>query len=140
MNSDPFAPAAAETPGRDPYLGMTTDGWLAIAFAMLLVPAALSGMLALLTGMVGITALFVPIPTEPGDPPMSVIGLMECAILLVPTALYGGAAMGIFTRQKWGWVLGLIGFGLWLSGCCAPLALAGFYALLREDGRKAFGM
>jgi hypothetical protein len=132
---DPFAAPS----GRDPYAGISTDGWLAIAFALLVVPAGMCGMLAIITGLVGVMGLVVDIPTNPGDPPIAVIGFIECAFMLVPTVLYSAAALGVFTRQKWGWVMALIGFGLWMGGCCAPLALAGFYALLREDGRKAFG-
>ena len=34
---------------------------------------------------------------------------------------------------------GLTAFGLWLGGCCMPVGLYGFYALLREPIRKAYG-
>lgn len=136
--SNPFE-ASEAGPARDPMFGITNDGWITIALALLIVPAGLCGMLALVTGAVGVMGLFVDIPTEPGEPPIWVIGLIECAVMLIPTALYSGAAAGVFLRAKWGWVLALIGFALWMSGCCMPLGLAGFYALLREDGRRAFG-
>jgi hypothetical protein len=134
---NPFEGTA--TPPRDPLLGLTNDGWLTIAVAMLVVPGGIAGVLALLTGGVGVVGLFVDVPTAEGEPPLWVIGIAECLFMMVPTVLYGAAATGVYLRTKWGWVLALIGFGLWMGGCCMPLGLAGFYALLREEGRRAFG-
>jgi hypothetical protein len=136
-SSNPFQ--GTDAPTRDPVLGITNDGWLTIALAMLVVPAGICALLAVVTGGVGVVGLFVDVPMEPGDPPLAVIGLLECAFMLIPTALYGSAAAGVYLRTKWGWMLALIGFGLWMGGCCMPLGLAGFYALLREEGRRAFG-
>lgn len=127
-------------PARDPYLGMTTDGMLVVAMAELLVAAGISGCFMALTALMTVVSLVVDIPTEPGDPPMWVIAPIETAFCALPTALYGLGAVGVYRRAKWGWGLALIGFGLWMGGCAMPLGLFGFYALLREDGRRAFGM
>ena len=133
--ADPF-----DAPTRDPYVGITNDGWLTITLALLIMSAGVSALFMLVTTGVGVAALVVDIPVDdPDAPPLWVIGLCEGAFCLIPTALYTGAAVGVFQRAKWGWVLAVIGFTLWMSGCCAPLGLVGFYALLREEGRRAFG-
>jgi hypothetical protein len=97
-------------------------------------------MFTLLTAVVTVVALFVDIPTSPGDPPMYVIAPIESCMCMVPTVLYGMAGVGVFRRQKYGWYLAMLGLLLWMGGCLAPVALFGFYALLSEGGRKAFGM
>lgn len=145
MADDGGAFAAPEADAGDPsdqlgLFGLTTDGLLSIAFAMLLVAAVLAGGLCVLALFAGIMGLVADVPTSPGDPPLAVIGLVEFALFLIPTALYGFAATGVFMRTKWGWILAMLGFALTMGGCCAPFGLFGMYALLREPGRKAFGM
>ena len=44
---------------RDPTLGMTTDGLLNVALALLLVPGGLRETMAVLAGVVGVSAIFV---------------------------------------------------------------------------------
>jgi hypothetical protein len=134
----PSTPSTASAP-RDPVLGMSTDGLLTIAMAELIVVGGLCGVLMALTGVMTVASLVVDIPTSPGDPPMYVIAPIEFVVMTIPTVLYLGGAVGLHLRAKWGWVLALIGFGLWMGGCCMPFGAIGFYALLREDGRKAFG-
>jgi hypothetical protein len=128
---------AFEAPEKDPYLGMSTDGLLVVAMGLLIAAAGFCGMFLVITGVGTVMSPFLP--QEPGEPPMWVIAPLEFLFFLVPTALYGLAAVGVWRRAKWGWVLALLGFGVWMGGCCLPFALVGFYALLREDGRKAFG-
>ena len=59
---------------------------------------------------------------------------------MVPTVLYGMAAIGVFRRKTYGWYLGLAGLMLGMGGCLMPLCLFGMYALLCRPGRRAFGM
>lgn len=134
---DPFAPPEEIDVG---LLGWSTDTWLTVAFALLLLPFAGCGALTALCGFAGVMGLFVDVPTEPGQPPLWIMGTLEACFFAVPTAGYGVAAFGVYTRAKFGWILGLLGFALWMGGCCMPFGLAGMYALLRPGGRKAFGM
>ena len=134
--ADEYAPPGPESSSS---AGPSSDGLITLAMAELIVAAGVSGMFMAVTALATVMSLFVDVPTSPGDPPLSVIAPIETAFCAIPTALYGAAAVGVGLRRKWGWVLALIGFGLWMGGCGMPFALFGFYALLREDGRRAFG-
>lgn len=137
--SNVFDPPGADAP-RDATLGMTTDGMLLVVAALQGVAAALSGFFVVITALATVLALVVDIPTEPGEPPLAVIAPIETAFCAVPTALYGAGAIGVLRRAKWGWFVALVGFALWMGGCGMPFALFGIYALVREEGRKAFGL
>ena len=138
--SDVFdAPAAADR-AHDPYTSLPNDVQLTVAGILLLVPAVFTGGFTLILVVMTFVSLFVDIPTEPGTPPMYVIAPIEGLFCLMPTMLYGVAAIGVFRRHKVGWFLGMLGFALWMGGCLMPLGLFGVYALLCAGGRKAFGI
>ncbi len=90
-----------------------------------LTPALLTGAFTALTAAMTVVALFVDIPTSPGDPPMYVTAPIESCMCMVPTVLYGVAAIGVFRRKICGWYMGLIGLLMCMRGCLAPLALFG---------------
>lgn len=139
MDDSPFF-ASDDEPEVDAYLGMPASTLLAVVFVMLLTPALLTGAFTALTAVMTVVALFVDIPTNPGEPPMYVIAPIESCMCMVPTVLYGMAAIGVFRRKTYGWYMGLIGLLMCMGGCLAPLALFGMYALLCKPGRRAFGM
>jgi len=139
MTDNPFETPDAD-PARDPVLGIPIDTLLTVVGLMMLAPALLTGLFTVLTAVMTVVALFVDIPTSPGDPPMVVIASIESCMCMVPTVLYGMAGIGVFRRKTYGWYLAMLGLLFWMGGCLAPVALFGFYALLCEGGRKAFGM
>jgi hypothetical protein len=55
-------------------------------------------------------------------------------------SLWIAGGVGLLLRRKWGWIASLVGLALLTSGCCAPIAIYGFWALLREPVRKAYGL
>ncbi|MEQ1569615.1 MAG: hypothetical protein ABMA64_28530 [Myxococcota bacterium] len=137
--SDVFSPPDAD-PRRDPYTGMSSDGLLSVVGAMLLLAGGGSGAFVLMTAFVAVVALAGGVPQEPGEPPMWVIAPIEGAFFLIPTVWYLASAYGVFARKKWAFFTSLISFGPLMGGCCMPFGLFALYALLREDGRRAFGI
>jgi hypothetical protein len=145
MPENPFeAPDAEQTSAERPAV----DVHVTIVSAFLLaVGAVLSGLGVFLAGggvLLGAIYLLVPdLPHDPGEPPpwaMPFIAFGESLFFFIPGAAYLTAAYGMFARKTWGWVLAMLGFSLTLTGCCAPFGLYGFYALLREEPRRAFGL
>jgi len=67
-----------------------------------------------------------------------VMGGVAGAFILVPGLIFIVAAAGIARRRLWGWMIGLVAFGIMAGFCNLPLALHGFYALLRPDVRERF--
>jgi hypothetical protein len=139
MDDNPFA-SPSDEPERDPRTGLPVDTMLNLVALLMLAPALLSGAFTALTAAMTVLALVVDIPTAPGDPPLYVIAPIESCMCMVPTMLYGAAGVGVVRRKVWGWYLALLGLLFWMGGCLAPVALFGFYALLNEGGRRAFGM
>ena len=118
-----------------------------VAAFLVAVGALLSSLGAFLIGggvLLGAIYLFGPeLPHDPGDPPpvaMPFIAFGESLFFFVPGAGYLAAAYGLFARKTWGWVLAMCGCAMTLAGCCAPLGIYGFYALLREEPRRTFGL
>ncbi len=142
---NPFeAPDTATTeptrPGVDVHVTVVSGGLLAVG-------VVLAGLGLLLAGggvLLGAVVLFGPgLPQNPDDPPqivMPIVAFGESLFFFIPAAAYLAAAYGLFARKTWGWVLAMLGFSLTFAGCCAPFGIYGFYALLREEPRRAFGL
>ncbi len=67
-------------------------------------------------------------------------------IFVSPTIVFLGIAIlnevvarAIKKRKFWGWVVGIILFGLYIPSPFLPIGGFGMWALLRPDSRKAFG-
>lgn len=142
---NPFeAPDALQTEPEKPQV----DVHVTIVMGFLLAFGALLTSLGLFLvfggALLGAVYLFGPeLPYEPGDPPpamMPFLALGESLFCFVPGAAYLAAAYGLFTRKTWGWVLAMLGCSLTMTGCCAPIGIYGFYALLREAPRRAYGL
>jgi hypothetical protein len=67
------------------------------------------------------------------------IGCIEAVLLGAIGAVQGMGGIGLLTRWKWGWVAALVAFGFTFTGCCAPVGLYAYWALLREPVRKVYG-
>ena len=66
------------------------------------------------------------------------MGAFAGAFILVPGAIFLIAAWGIGRRRAWGWIMGLVAFGIMVAFCSPFPAIHGFYALLRSGVRESF--
>lgn len=129
-----------ERPPVDVHVTVVTLGLLAVGSVI----TGLALFLAAGGVLLGAIFLFGPeLPHDPGDPPpvvMPFLAFGESLFFFIPGAAYLAAAYGLFARKTWGWVLAMLGCSMTMAGCCAPLGIYGFYALLREEPRRAFGL
>lgn len=138
--NDPYASPmidAAVAPPDDEF-----DVHVILSIAFLGFCAAIMVLIALAALAGAVFFAIAQPPSSPGDPPplvMAVIMVFEAVFLLAFGAPYALGAYGLGRRRKWGFVLALVGYGLWLGGCCAPFAIYFYWALLRERTRKQFG-
>ena len=77
-------------------------------------------------------------PSEAISPPIlfGAVGAFCIALAAVPEI----AAYGIRRRRFWGWVLGLILFGLYLPSLFLPLGAFGMWGLLDPGSRAEMGV
>ena len=55
-------------------------------------------------------------------------------------ALNEVVARAIKKRKFWGWIVGIIIFGLYIPSLLLPIGVLGLWALLTPDSRRAFGI
>lgn len=135
--SDPFAAPDADEPGVAGEL----DVYVYLAAAWLLVTG---GPLVLLAPIAPFALAF----GAADDPDLAALGFVGRFILGgIEGLVIGGIGMvpvaggiGLLMRSKWGWVTAVISFAMLLGGCCFPIGLVGFWALLREKVRKVYGL
>jgi hypothetical protein len=66
-------------------------------------------------------------------------GCVESVFLLGFGGVFAFGGFGLLLRWRWGWVAAIVALGLGMFGCCAPVCIYGFWALLRAPVRKAYG-
>lgn len=132
---NPFEPSDATPPTHDPHVLVAIIALLAIG-----VPLVVLGILMVPVGLlVGMTDPEFQAMGEAGPWAGLGIGLLEFVFVSGFGSVYLAGGAGLLMRKKWGWVLALVAFGMWMGGCCMPFGIYGFWALLREPVRKAYG-
>lgn len=66
------------------------------------------------------------------------LGAVAGSFVLIPGLLFLVAAVGVGRRTTWGWMLGVLSFGVMMAFCTPPIAMHGLYALLRSGVREQF--
>ena len=123
-------------------------GGTAAVDAHVYVIAALELALSVGPILLGLVAPFVlGFGTAPDDPDFGGrpfaqkfgIGCLGSVFLLGFGGVSLAGGLGLLLRWRWGWVAALIALGFGMFGCCAPVSIYGFWALLRTPVRKAYG-
>jgi hypothetical protein len=88
--------------------------------------------------LVGLAAWGLDDPNAPGPQGLVLVAFaLFCALLAVVPEI---AALGIRRRRFWGWVLGLIIFGLYIPSLFLPLGALGLWGLLDAGSRAEMGV
>lgn len=118
------------------------DVHVTIAKVLLAVQAFILGMFALISPLSGAMGGMQ-------DPELKALGPVGAAIVfgLMGILCFGSVgataaagAIGLHKERSWGWWCAAIAFGLWLSGCGAPIGIYGLWAIARGDVRRYFGV
>ena len=96
---------------------------------------------ALLYVLIGAYLFFLHTPTNDSKIVDGIIFIfiINLIVLLVIAALNEVVARAIKKRKFWGWIFGIILFGLYIPSPFLPLGVFGLWALLTPNSRKAFG-
>jgi hypothetical protein len=141
--SDPFAAPASDAapPTVDGSAGELDVHVYIVATGMLVIGTLGVGFGIMALCIAVIFAVVQP-PPEPGDPPalvMAGIILVESAFAFFPGLGYLAAGIGLLRRSSVAWIGALVGYGIFMGGCCMPFAAYAFWALLRQPIRKVYG-